>query len=404
VEIRAITRDEVRAYRTTMFTVFGGNLASDPEGDDRFKELVPDGRAFGAFDGSALIGTAATYPLTLSVPGGTLAMAGLTMVSVLHTHRRRGLARALVAEHLRDARERGEAISGLWASEAPIYGRYGYGLASESDELTFSATGLSVADRGDLDALELVPDDEVMARVPEVYARFAAMRPGAIARTDPWWRRRRIADRPDLADGNSPRRFVVARRGGAATGYVVYRQKMDWDAVASGKVTIEELIALDPRAEATLWRFLASIDLFPRVRWWPAPVDTLLPWIASDRGRVVRRRAEALWLRIEDAAAALAARRYHADGSLALEVVDRGHPVTTLTLSVEDGAARCGPARGGADLRVDRTALASIYLGGFTPSQLARAGTIDVVGGDRALALADRMFAWPVAPWCPEVF
>ena len=49
-----------------------------------------------------------------------------------------------------------------------------------------------------------------------------------------------------------------------------------------------------------------------------------------------------------------------------------------------------------------RAALGSLYLGGVAASRLARA---DRVHGDAAaLATADRLFGWPVAPWCPEVF
>ena len=74
--------------------------------------------------------------MTLSVCGGTVPMAGLTMVSVRASHRRRGVLRRMLAAHLGDARGRGEPVSGLWASDARIYGRFGYGVAAEGDELT----------------------------------------------------------------------------------------------------------------------------------------------------------------------------------------------------------------------------------------------------------------------------
>jgi len=168
-------------------------------------------------------------------------------------------------------------------------------------------------------------------------------------------------------------------------------------------VEIEELIATDARAEATLWRYVGSVDLFPRVSWSNAPVDGSLPWIVSDARRVRRRPTDTLWMRLDDVPGALAARRYLGDGTLRLAVADPPSPETPVyELRVEGGAAKCVPSRGDADLRLDRATLASLYLGAVTPSTLARAGCI--AGDPAAVSLADRIFAASVAPWCQEVF
>ncbi len=57
------------------------------------------------------------------------------MVGVLPTHRRRGVLTALMRDQLADCRARGEAAAYLWASEALIYPRFGYGLASRPGEM-----------------------------------------------------------------------------------------------------------------------------------------------------------------------------------------------------------------------------------------------------------------------------
>lgn len=398
MEIRAIRDDELTAYRTAMIGTFGGDAELDAAGDERLRAILEPGRAFGAFDGATLVATAGTYTFTMTVPGATCRVGGLTQVTVRPTHRRRGVLRGLIDAHLRDVRDRGEPIAALWASEATIYGRFGYGVATFADSVELTTAGLTIGDGLEVDAVELVDDATARRVLPEVYAAAIADRPGSYARTPGWWQHRWFVDRPDLRKGASPRRHVVARRDGAVTGYVIYRQRPDWDhGVATGALAIEELIARDARAEATLWRYACAVDLFPNVSYWNAPVDSLLPWLASDLRRLRRRRVDAMWVRPDDVARALAARRYADDGVLRLEVEDE-----TIELEVASGAAQATPTTRRPDLTLDRAALGSIYLGGVAPSLLARAGRI--TGGAAALALADRLFAWPLAPWCAELF
>jgi predicted acetyltransferase len=403
MEIRPITDDEIPLFRTALVSTFGGDVASDPNGDARFRALIPAGRAVAAFDGAQIVATSAAFDFTLTVPGGSVPMSGLTMVAVRPTHRRRGLLRELVRAYLEETRRRGQPVGGLWASEAPIYGRFGFGVAAECDDLSFLATGLEVAAGRELDDMAIL-DESAPEELAAVYDRARAERPGMLSRSPDWWRYRRFTERPELGKSGSPRRFAVARRAGAATGYVIYRQRASFsEGLPDGKVEIEELLATDARAEATLFRFVASVDLFPHVTWSNAPPDNLLPWLASDPRRIRRRRTDTLWLRLDDVAAALAARRYAADGVLVLDVTDPPSPEPLrCALSVEGGAATCAPDAGRADLRLDRAALAGLYLGAFSPPILARAGRI--AGAPPALALAERMFATPVAPWCTEIF
>jgi predicted acetyltransferase len=334
-------------------------------------------------------------------------MAGLTMVTVRPTHRRRGLLRGMINAHLADAAAHGEPVSGLWASDAVIYGRFGYGVAVEADELEVAGDdGFDRAPAGGFDAVVSLDAAAAAAQLPAVYARAAAGRPGMISRPPAWWTWRRFTDRADVRKGRSPRRHVACRRGGELTGYVVYRQKLDWDDAGhpAGKLDIEELIAVDATAEATLWQHVTHVDLFPRISWWNAPTDSLVPWLVDDRRNVVRgRNPDTLWLRLGDVAGALAARRYLADGSLRLGVRAPGsEEVAGWELTVEGGTGRCRASATAPELELDLATLGSIYLGGFAPSLLARAGAIR--GSAEALARADRMFRWPTAPWSAEIF
>lgn len=396
-EIRAITDDEVPALRAALVGVFGGNPDADPVGNERYRALIPTGRTWAAYDKGLIVGTAATFDFAVTVPGGAeLPFAGLTMVTVRPTHRRRGVLRGLMAEHLGEARGRGLAVSALWASEASIYGRFGYGVATESDDLQFAAPEVRFVP-GPVDEIEPL-EAGAPEVLPPVYDALRRARPGMITRPAAWWKYRRFMDRPEAQKGASARRHAVARRDGAATGYIVYRHRGAWEnGVPTGTVEIEELIATDARAEGSLWRFVAAVDLFPKVAYGNAPVDCLLPWIVDDARRVRRRRTDAMWLRVEDVAATLTARTYATSGRLRLEVEGATHE-----LRVEDGRAECAPTTSDPDLRLDRAALGSIYLGGVRASLLARAGRI--TGAPSAIALADRLFDHTPSPWCAEIF
>ncbi len=401
LELRAITDDEVVAFRAATMTTFGDDHESDPNGPARMRALLPLAQCWAVFDGATIVATAATIDHGVVLPGGgTLPMAGLTNVIVRPTHRRRGLLRQLVAIHLEDARRRGLALSGLWSSEASIYGRFGYGLATESDHLEVAdARTLPLGAARELDVTEWADEARARVALPAIYARAIATRPGALVRSEVWWRERRFLEAPYMRAGASLRRHVIARRGDELVGYLQYRQRNAWtDGVASGKIEIVELIGVDARSEATLWQFALQIDLFPNVTWWNAPVDDVLAWSVADGRQVKRRRVDGLWIRIDDVPAALTARTYAADGELRL-CVDGA----TFELVVEGGrAVRCAPSTGAPELELPRATLGALYLGGVPASRLARAALVS--GTTEVLARADRMLTTTIAPWCPELF
>lgn len=95
-------------------------------------------------DGSPtpLVGIYGAFGMQLSVPGSGAAvarvpMSGLTWVGVHPDHRRRGILRQMMTDHLHRMHADGaEVVAGLWAAEVEIYGRYGYGPASLEVMLT----------------------------------------------------------------------------------------------------------------------------------------------------------------------------------------------------------------------------------------------------------------------------
>jgi ribosomal protein S18 acetylase RimI-like enzyme len=96
-------------------------------------ELLDPGRTIGAFVGGQLVGTADAVTSGLTLPGGAIVgHAAVTHIGVLPSFTRQGIATELMRHQLRDVAARGEAVATLRASEATIYERYGYGVASST--------------------------------------------------------------------------------------------------------------------------------------------------------------------------------------------------------------------------------------------------------------------------------
>jgi predicted acetyltransferase len=398
IAVRAITRSELEQYEAIAMRTFGGDVA---EGESRLAKVLRTERAYAAFDGDALVGTAGAFDHTLSVPGGSLPMAGLTFVSVLPSHRRRGVLRALMAKHDDDMATHNEAVSGLWASESSIYGRFDYGVAAEAHFLETDARTLRFPSDFTPDAVRFVESKHALENVAPLYQSAFPKRPGMFSRTEAWWSSRTLYDGPGRRGSGSNLRIATAQREGKPVGYILYRQVAGNDrGLLDGAVSIVELVGLDLQAEQSLWHFVAHLDLYPHLKYWNAPLDSALPWFVEDRRRVQRLRTDTLWLRLRDVPAALEARSYACDGSLNIKL--QGEPGQGYNLHVTNGRASCakGVAEGGITLH--RKDLASLYLGGFRPSELASVGRLD--GFPKIILQADALFGGTRAPWCPEIF
>jgi len=125
------------------------------------------------FDDGRIVAGAGAYGLELTLPGGPARCAGVTVVGVLPSHRRRGLLRRMMEIQLRDVREREEPIAALWASEETIYGRFGYGLASLC--MNLKARRRNVRIRPELPSegsVRLIETDEALRALPGLYDRI----------------------------------------------------------------------------------------------------------------------------------------------------------------------------------------------------------------------------------------
>lgn len=404
VQIRTLTDADLDAFRFCVDVAFHETTSDDSL--RKWEPLLVRERTAIAFDGDRLVGTSGVFPQQLSVPGGELGCAGITVVTVLPTHRRRGILTRMMTRLLEQALAAGEPLAGLWAAEGGIYGRFGFGVATQVARIELG--GGSPPPPRSPDAprtLELLPLQGAAPLLDPLWERVRAQRAGIPARTGRWWTQNILTDLEEERDGAHAKRLVLARDGdGTPQGYAIYRAK---DAEPATTLEVLELIAPDPDAEAALWGYFCSVDLVGRVQAPGRPVDDPLAYRLRDFGQAhVADVDDALWLRLLDVPEAIAGRSWAAPLDLAVELTDARLPANAGTWRIEasaDGDARCTPTDRPADLALDVAALGAAYLGGTPPTRLADAGRIEE-RTPGALARLSAALHTPRAPWTPEDF
>ena len=402
LEIRTCSStEELRDGLNVISHYFGAEQAI--EDVERFTALLAPERMHIALDGGRIVGGAGAFTFRLAVPGGDVPAAGVTVVGVLPTHRRRGVLTAMVGAQLADVGERGEPVAYLWASEPTIYERFGYGAASLNASATipteWRAFGRAFEARG---TMRLVDFDEAACVFPALYEQERARRPGMFTRSSEWWELRRLQDDPARRRGAGPKNFVLLELDGEPAGYAIYQVKQDWLLGSSrGQVTILEAIAPAPEATRELWRCLLDFDWTSEFLANLLPVDHPLLQLLADPRRMQFRLGDGVWVRLVDVGAALAARTYQGDGEVVLEVTDALLPENAGRWLV--GAGGVSRTDAPAEIALDVAALGSTYLGGFSFTDLVHACRAEELATG-AVDRADGLFRTAAAPWCAEIF
>jgi len=274
MEIRPTTDEDLDVFVDTVHTAFarfretptedGGLWWSALEMDRGLLAVTAEGKP---------VGTAAAYSFELTLPGGIVVpAAGVSAVGVLPTHRRRGVLSAMMRHQLAELRARGEFLAVLLATEAVIYGRFGYGPATSTQRLTVQRHRAALApprarrtaDVPETGSVEVLGRAECGEILEEVYDRYRRAQPGALSRPHRWWARR--AGQPPISP--APRYVAVHRDAdGVPDGYASYSFG------EPDTLTVDETITTDDDAAAALARFLLGHDLVGRVVFKHCPPD-----------------------------------------------------------------------------------------------------------------------------------
>lgn len=333
----------------------------------------------------------------LTVPGGArIGMWAISMVTVAATHRRRGIARALLEGELRAAARSGVPVAGLTASEATIYTRYGFGAALPVLRFTVDARRAGYAGPEPTGRVEYIGHDDLATALGTVHERARHRVPGRI----PGWQGRwegLSGAAASTTDRDQVRGVRYLDGAGELRGALAYTMSGK-DGSFRFAMNIRMLVAETPDALAALWRFALQHDLVDEITADLRPLDDPLPWLVVDQRAVTQTVHDHGWLRLLDVPAALAARRYSAP----LDVVIRVHDALGFAdgswrlRTDDDGAATVEPAaEAEPDVSCDVATLSTLFAGGVRAAALHGAGRLDA---DQVIVEAlDRAFvSFPV--------
>jgi predicted acetyltransferase len=416
IDVRPIRADELVDFVEAISTGFldRPNVQGIADEVGRHWDLA---RASAAVEDGRIVGTFRSWANRLTVPGpAEVAAASVTAVTVAPTHRRRGILGRLAGAQHAAARERGEVVSILFASEFPIYGRFGYGPAVTTTAWTIDtrATRL-VPGAPDDGRVELAPaTDATRDTARAVFDADRVRQPGEVWRRDITWQ-----DDFGLSNdiwGHRWKGFVALHRdvSGAVDGYARYHAEEKWeDRQPRAQLIVDDFHALTSAAERALWVFLFDIDLVATIRVERRSPADRLPWMLTNlRAAVPTDVGDGLWLKLLDIPVALEARRYEQSGSLVVELIDphgldpRGDRIerrTRVALDATPDGARAVATDRPADVTIHAAALGAAYLGG---TRLSHAAIYHGWDESRPGALRDleALLATREMPWCSSFF
>ncbi|MEV6672846.1 GNAT family N-acetyltransferase [Streptomyces sp. NPDC051162] len=405
-ELRVLRPAEWDEWYGSLELAFGGMSEPDEE-RALWQELTLFDRWLGTWDGDEVVGTTGAFDFRMAVPGGAVVpTAGVTMVGVRPTHRRRGVLRGMMRRQLDDVRAWGQPLAALTASEPDIYGRFGYGPATHivRARIDTDRVRLVMPEGADGVRLRLSKPEKARDACEAVYARRVAARPAMLERR-PGWEALPLLDAPSRRGDASPLQCVLAEVDGRTVGYARYSVRPRPDDESYGQVLLRDVEALTPAAYAALWRFLFDLDLTNEIVARNRPSDDPLWQLVDDVRRCNLTSEDSLHVRLVDVGAALAARTYQAPVDVVFEVDDAFCPWNAgrWRLTGDTKGASCERTEDAADLALSVRELGSAYLGGVSLISLAGAGRVRELR-EGALGEASVAFGSPVAPWLPHGF
>ena len=392
IQIRSIAADEYEAWFRSISLAFNSHPILENVPAYRRTTTDPD-RTLAAFEDGEIVGGATSYGWNMTIPGGSAPVAAIDGVGVLPTHRRRGILTSMMEQQLRDVYERAEPLAALIASESGIYGRFGYGIASWSEDWKIAREHAALVPGPEPPGRVRFLDRSEAGRVfPGVYDKVRSDRVGMTRFQDNWWDFK-LADLEQERRGFSANFHVAYEEDGEAWGYATYRIKED-------TLMVVELMAATASARRALWSYCFGVDLISSISARRRATDDPLPWMLAESRRLERTIHDYTWLRLVDVAAALSIRRYDREDELVLEVRDGFCDWNEGRLHLAGGpdGAECLPTGRSPDLAVWADNLAATYLGAVRFTTLAGAERVrELTPG--ALRRADAMFVTPHQPW-----
>ena len=193
LDYRVLDLDDPAAVESFQRALARGFLGAEPSAETLADGLptVRSRRNIGVYEHDAApaqrpVATIDSWVTPMTVPGGEIGLWAISGVTVSGTHRRRGIARALLEGELRAAANAGVSIAGLTASEATIYGRYGFGSAVPVARFTVDTRRAGWDGPAPQGRIEYLEREQLADELGAVHERSRGARSGQV----PGWRAR----------------------------------------------------------------------------------------------------------------------------------------------------------------------------------------------------------------------
>lgn len=368
MEIRRLTADDWLAHKHIKAEAFAQGARPAPD------ELPPlqQSPSLGVFDGTRLVAASTVHPLHVTWGDHDAPLGGVAGVACTVGERVRGHVGRLLAQSLREMREDGQYLSGLYPFSYAFYRRHGWEWVGEKRRFSVP-TAVVVADP---EGRNVQTYDGPAAReaVSPVYDAFARRYPGMTTRTDPvpdWWA-------SSLAHDDNRTTYVHVHYNpetGQADGYFSFRYPQG-DPTAH----LREFFALTPAALRGLLSVIHYYGTQIKTVELTGPADHPLPLHVMHHDLSIT--ASPLFMgRIVDVAAALAALHpATVRGQAIVQVLDAicDWNCGTFAVEVEEGQISVAPTSQTPGITLDIQALTQAYWGQPSLMLLRQGGRIHV--------------------------
>jgi predicted acetyltransferase len=400
LEIRHIKEEELDAFNRNVRIAFAAP-------DETHTIKIPVEWTLCAFEDGKLATSYMAWPLTLFFDRAEIPVAGVSMIGTLPIHRRKGQLRKITKKHFEMLYEsKQQPISGLFASMAAIYQRFGYGIVSSKNAYNIEPRYLQFVGDCAVNGSFRDADDEDMTTILEVYHKFAEPRTGCLRRNE----------KMEVAPGTPltvlamppspvpPLKFIYYDDKGAQ-GYVIYSIDRVMGPMMGQNLIIRDLVWLTPQAYRAIWDCLANMDLVQTINWGRVPIDDPLPHLLLEPRKLGTVTSDGLLARLIDIRRALPIRPYREKATLTFEVIDEFCPWNAgkWKLDATPSGAEMKQTSESPQITIPVSTLAMLMFGQISASESARMARLDVHDKD-ALETWDRVMRTPYRPYCADVF